>query len=293
MKALWSLQPFQQDKAQMRAMFHLLAELTGSKQNVEVGFVVTRTESEINLAYDVPIEKRFTDYPRQILKAVLRKVGIQATDSKVHVVDYPTLSTSKAADRLLTLAQTKRAGLIGIFTQAKKGFRRFALGSFAETLIHRSSLHMLILSPAIKPKKKIQKLFLCLDMTTAAPKEIKIALEFCKTMKASLTIFHAAQVTYRWSMDEENSEVLSYRRKVDQFRMKALEQGTKAGIQTEFVLRSEFEAPHDLALKELKSAGADLLVVSSKGGPLKALMGGSVTRSLVREAPVPVLVLKV
>lgn len=44
-------------------MHNTLSLLAGSPGKVEIGFVVTRTESSLNLAFDIPEEERFTTYP--------------------------------------------------------------------------------------------------------------------------------------------------------------------------------------------------------------------------------------
>lgn len=292
MKVFLALEPFHQKSAQLRNMFKLLGQVAGSNKNVDVGFVVTRSESEINLAFDYPPEERFTLFPKKKIKEALKKAGITFPDSQIHVTDFPTLSLTKSTGRLHEMAQKQKAGMIALFTKSQKGFVRFALGSFAETLIHQSQIPLLVMNPKAQVPKKIKNVFLCLDQSKEWKKDLQQSIELCKQMKSKLTVFHAAQVIYRWSMDEGDTQVQSYRKKVDSWLEEIMGLAHDSGVEVEIHLMAEFESPAVLALKHAKKTKADMMIVTARTGRLAALIGGSITRRIVRESPLPVLVLK-
>lgn len=292
MKALWAFEPFHQDKMRIKGMHNTLALLTGSPTKIDVGFVVTRTESSLNLAFDVPKEERFNAYPRKLIRQDLKKSRLKIGDKNIHVIDYETMSNTKAVDRLLKLARDRGADLIGLFTHARKGYFRFALGSFAETAIHRSKKSLLIFNPQTQAASKIRKTLFASDFSPSSKKHLKKVIAYCGKLKSRLVVFHHADATYKWSLDESNSEVRAYRSKVNRMKSWIEKECLRAGITYEVIVDSDFGATADLIFNNVKKKKIDLLVVCAKTGPMAALMGGSVTRQVVRGSSVPVLVLK-
>jgi nucleotide-binding universal stress UspA family protein len=58
------------------------------------------------------------------------------------------------------------------------------------------------------------------------------------------------------------------------------------------VIDSDFDATSDFLLRSADKFKADLIVMSAKASPALALIGGSISRKVVRAAEVPVLILK-
>lgn len=292
MKALWAFEPFHQDKTRLKGMHSTLSLLAGSPAKVEVGFVVTHTESSLSLAFDIPEEERFNIYPRKLIKQELKKARIKAEVKNIHVVEYATMSNTKAVDRLLRLATDREADLIGLFTHSTKGFFRFAIGSFAETAIHRSKVSLLIFNPQTQVAPKIKNMLFASDFSASSKKHLKTVLAYCKKLNSDLTVFHHAETIYKWSLDESNPKIQAYRRRVNRTKSWIEQECQRAGISGEVIVASDFKATADLIFTNMNLKKIDLVVVSAKVGPVAALMGGSITRQIVRGSKVPVLVLK-
>ncbi len=292
MKALWAYEPFHQDENRVRGVHQLLKQLVGTPSNIEVGFIVTRNESNLNLAFDIPPEERFSLYPRKLIKESLKKLKIGIDDKKIHVIDYETSSDTKAVDRLLSLAKSRNSDLIALYTHSRHGFQRFVLGSFAETAIHRSRVNLLLASPKVDFSKEVENVFFMTDFSPASGKHLKRVLQICKQLKATLTVFHAAEVIYKWSLDESNPKIHAYRRKVARTQSNIEQECQLAGIKCSVIVRSEMRSVTEMALQSAKKCKSDLIVIAAKSGAMTALMGGSITRQVVRESEKPVLVLK-
>jgi len=292
MKSLWSFEPFHQEATSVKSMYDCLRCLTGSRSNIEVGFVATRKESELNLAFDIPEKDRFSTYPKQQIKQKLKESQVKIDDKNIHVIDYPTISTTKTVDRLLKLASDREIALIGTFTHARKGFARFVIGSFAETLIHKSSKDLLILNPKITVVSQIKNVLFASDFGPNSEKELVKLFGYIKNISASLTIFHHAEVIYKTSLDEKNPKVLAYRKKVDQIKARLEGLCEKAGIVATVKVAADINGTSDYLLSISKKHKMDMVVVCAKVGPTAALMGGSITRQIIRESLIPVLVIK-
>ncbi len=176
LKALWAFEPFHQNAISLKGMYLLLRQLVGTASNIEVGFVVTRSEPELYLAYNIHENARFTSYPRKIMKDALRKAKVLIEDKKLHLIDFDTISNTKAVDRFLALAQSRGADLIALYTHGRKGYKRFLLGSFAETAIHRSKINLLLINPLSKVPLKIKSIIFASDFTPASKKFLKRSL---------------------------------------------------------------------------------------------------------------------
>lgn len=292
MKALWAVEPFHQDKKRVKGMHSLLKQFVSKPAHIEVGYIVTRLENELNLAFDIPYEERFSTYPRKVLKSSLRKANVIIEDKNIHVVDHETFSTTKAVDRFLLLAKSRGSDLIALYSHARHGFNRFLLGSFAETAIHRSKVSLLLVNPRANFSPKVKRIFYASDFSPSAKKHLKKVMQICKQLKSDLIVFHQAEVIYKWSLDESNPKIHAYRRKVKQKQSWIEEECKRVGINSKVIVVSEFTGTTNMIFKNATKEKADLIVVSARTGPVAALMGGSVTRQVVRSSKIPVLVLK-
>lgn len=292
MKALWAFEPFHQNNNKTQEMYNLLKTLTGSNSNIEVGFVVTRAEPQLNLAFDIPRTERFTSYPLELVKDTLKKAKVPIEAKKIHVLDCETFSNTKAVDCLLKQGRKQKADLIALYTQSRQGFQRFVLGSFAETAIHRSRNDLLLISPEAKVAKKLKKIFYMTDFSPSSLKHLRHTIALCKKVKSELVVFHAAEVIFKWSMDEGNPKIRAYRNKINKMQKTVLSESQRAGVRCSVIINSEVKSTSEVALKIANQEKADLIVVTAKSGPLKALIGGSITRQVVRASQKPVLILK-
>ncbi|MFN8790416.1 MAG: universal stress protein [Bdellovibrionales bacterium] len=292
MKIVWAYEPFHQEKTQTSKFYKMLREIHGPQGEVEASFLVTRTENDLVLSFDVPEKQRFTDLPLEIMKSALKKAQVKLPDSQISVLDHPTFSTSNAVDYFLKTSKKKNADLIALFTHSRKGFKRLLVGSFAETAIHTSPISLLIANPKTLFSKAIKRILFASDFTEDSKKHFLELLQLCARLKAELIVVHAARMIYNPAYDELTPEVLSYRKQVDQYREWLESQASQNKVKIKIQIFSEFSQVSDIALKFAKKTKADLIAVAAKSGPTTALMGGSTTRQIVRSSTRPVLVLK-
>jgi len=292
MKVLWGYEPRNQNAAAVKGMYKLISEFALKSKDIEVGYVVTENETYLHTAFDVPFEKRFNWLPKKLILDEFKKARVGISDNKIHVIHHQTLSTTKAVDRLLKLAMTKDAKLIALYTHNKKGIERFFLGSFAETAVHRSRVDLLLAGPKTKYRAKLSNVLFASDFSSGSKKDLLKVIGLCKRTGAKLTIFHAAEVIYKWSLDETNPKIHAYRRKTDRMARWIKEICERSKVPHTLIINSEFTSIPELTFKTAKKVKADLIVVGAKAGPFAALMGGSVARNIVRDGVYPVLVLK-
>jgi nucleotide-binding universal stress UspA family protein len=156
----------------------------------------------------------------------------------------------------------------------------------------RSKLSLLIFNPQTQVAPKIKNMLFASDYSPSSKKHLKTVIAYCKKLKSDLTVFHHAEVIYKWSLDESNPKIHAYRRKVDRMKTWIEQECHRAGISSEVIVASDLKATSELIFANMKKKKTDLVAVSAKAGPMAALMGGSITRQIVRGSKVPVLVLK-
>lgn len=292
MKVLWGFAPLQQDNLAIKGMFKSIRQFSPDTKNISVGCVVSESDSYLSTAFDVPAKERYSTYPKKLILGELKKANALVDDNRIQVVQQKGFTTTKAVDRLLEVAKSQKADLLALFTHNKTGLKRFFLGSFAETAIHRSPIDLLIVNPKSEIPQNIKNIIFASDFSDRSKKDLEQVLELCESLGARLTVFHAAEVTYSWSPDEDNSEILAYRKKTDRMAQWVREACQKKGVSCEVILKSEFKPTSELILKAAQKVKAQLIIVSAETGPAAALMGGSVTRQIVRNGKYPVLVIK-
>lgn len=291
MKALWGVEPFHQTEAQIGRTYRFISEFCGDNGKIEIGFIVTRMENELNLAFDVDQDRRFTSYPKEILEKKLSRSGVQSKNVRINVIDYPTFSKTKAASRLLKLATDKDCDICVIYSQGGGEIKKLFLGSFAESAVHLSDRKLLIISPHTKLSKKIRTVLFCYEPSKDSADALREMIKFCQKRRAKLVIFHAAQLCFGVPDSEASDEVKAYNEAVKKWQSEIERKCTKAKVKCEFQISSEFAMVSDLALKAAKKVRADLISVLAKSGPTTALIGGSVTRQILRSSNLPILVM--
>lgn len=294
MKIIWALEPTHQEPKRLKSMYQALTMLGGapagpSGTDLEVAMVVTHTESWLSLAFDVPLADRFTVYPKSMISKSLKQAGITLDSKKISVIDFQTYSTNKSVGRLLEFAEAKEADLIGLYTHAKTGFQKFVLGSFSETMIHKSETSLVLFSPKFKATKKIKSVLFASDFGEGTLKHLKKVLEYCKRLKAELHVFHHAEPIFKWALDEKDKEVVAYRQKIIQMKAKILKECQDADIVCDVQVSASLKPTAELILKAGERQKVQLIALFAKGGT--ALMGGRVTRQVVRSSELPILVL--
>ncbi len=292
MKALWGVEPFHQTEAQIGRTYRFISEFCGDNGKIEIGFIVTRMENELNLAFDVDQDRRFTSYPKEILVKKLNRSGVQSKNVGINVVDYPTFSKTKAANRLLELAKDKDCEICVIYSQGGGEIKKLFLGSFAESAVHLSDRNLLIINPHTKLPKKIRTVLFCYVPSKESLSALKKMINFCQKHRAKLVIFHAAQFCFGVPDNEADDEVKSYNKAVRKWKLEIEKKCAQANVKCEFQISSEFAMVSSLALKTAKKVRADLICVLAKSGPATALIGGSVTRQILRSSNLPILVMR-
>lgn len=289
MKLLWAFEPLHQDARTARNMHELLKNFS-RPEDVELAYVLPEREAELYTRMDVALDLPLGQGPAYAVERALEKAGIEV--GRIHVAEVDGFSTTALVDGFLELAKRRNADLVALFTHARKGIARTLLGSFAETLIHRSRIDVLLFNPRARIQGQVKNVVFAYDFEKTSHDHFQRALEWTEELRARLTVVYAAEITYKWSLDEESRHVVAYRKAVDRKVKSIQDECRRRNIPCSVDVLTDFHPIPDSILKTLKQSKGDLLIVSASTGRFAALMGGSVTRYLARFSPRPVLVLR-
>lgn len=223
------------------------------------------------------------DEAELLLKKKLRQAHASV---EAKVLFEPGASQTAVADRLIDAAISAHADTLAVYKHTR-GLRRLYLGSFTETVLHRSPLPVLVMNPGTEAPRKMRRILFATDLTVRAKHAYAQLLSMAKACRAAVTVFHAADpFLIRGAnpgryIDRLNRQLATY-----------VDMGEAAGIEVQTVTDSHFSGVEELVLRHAASLRADLVVVAAQKRLLSGMLLGSVTRRLVRDSRTPVLVMK-
>lgn len=202
---------------------------------------------------------------------------------------------------LTKFAAKARAEMIVISTHARHGLERWALGSFAESLILSSKVPVMIVNPAQKVPEKVRRILVPTDLTKESEAYVKANASLARRLGAAVTLFFkqpdpldpmiqqgvytlgGGWVTVQNFIEEDVGEK---RRRMDKLEL-ALR---KLDVNVTSVIDTTSAGLIEGINAAVKSQNADMISVWTHSSPMSAAILGSVARGLIRTSEVPVLV---
>lgn len=291
MKAIWALEPFNQDQKGIRTLSRWIRQLA-PKGKTEAVFVASPASSQLNTAYEVPREKRYTEYPRKLLVQTLEKALGKSASPTVKILTEGNPSLTAQADRLVSYAEKEKASFIAVMSRSSSGLKRLFLGSFAETLIHRSTLPVLLMNPAVGKPPPLKRIYFADDFGPRSDSSWRKVLDLAKGSEAEIVLFHMENPAYRFAYDEGDPEYEREKGRLERRLVRRAREARDRGLLFKHRVDSSFSDGASTILSAAQKDKADLLVMVARTGRWEAMMGGSITRKVARAARLPVLILK-
>lgn len=292
MKILWAYELFHQELSTHQKVHKLIERMGGKADSVNVAYVVTQREPYLTTAFDVAPEKRFSTYPHELIVKELKKAKIGVKPKNITILRKDTASITESAQCLSQFAGKIKADAIALYTHGKKGWSKFLVGSFAETLMHNSKTDLLLINPKASISAKLNKAVIAFDFAKSSQVHLVRALKQCKAMDLSVAVVHVSEMAYNWSSMSRTATLEAEQKKIEKMSHWVLEQADKLDLDCYIQVRLDTAKLATSILNEVKRIKADLLIVPQSKNSKPSLMGGSVTRQLVRESSIPVWVMR-
>lgn len=292
MKMLWAIDPFLASSKAHAATFAYMKLLAKNAAQIAVAYVASPAEINLSAAFDRPAAERYSRFPLELIRKALKAAKISISPKQIAVLPEMHLSQTAAVDRLIEHAEELKSDLIVLNTHSRKGLARLVLGSFAESVIHRSEIPLLVLNPGAKPRPSIKNILYAADFEDENDPGFTKSLELAKLTRAKLYVLHCAGPMYEWPDNPRELAVARHKEFVNKRAMESARIARLAGVDAEVLIDARFEEVSKTVLRYSSSKKADLIVLKAKVGRIQALLGGSTTRKVLRAAKQPVLVLK-
>jgi nucleotide-binding universal stress UspA family protein len=209
-------------------------------------------------------------------------------------------------DAIDKFARDTNASLIIVGNTEHSILKRLLIGSFSERLILRSTAPVLVFGSRSRIESSIRKIFVPTDFDLHAHNLFLKALEFARSVHASIDLYHCLPDELNSGLDFSgplNSEFVVNGKLVDFFAYREayinkkkeqaqdwLREAESLAIDARFKIEIAGDSNADILDHELKGFDPDLIIMETHSSPFKAVLLGSVSRHLARKASCPVLV---
>lgn len=209
-------------------------------------------------------------------------------------------STYGAVETLSNYAMRKKAFLIIAGTHSKRGLKRFLLGSFAETLILRSSTPVIIVGPHLAKLPPLKKILFPTDFSHHSQQIFRRLVEFAKAFHADITLLHVIPFTVRPYTSGNILFPASYwgafvdyvqatRKSTEKHGQSWGKFARKSGIQLDWIVDDRGSSSvWEAILFHAKKKRVGMIAMEAVSGPIASTVIGSVTRQVARHAECPV-----
>lgn len=287
-KLIWSIDALESPEHHQKVQVllkSLIAETGAVVQPVYIlgsPFAHSDKPSEFEEAFEALAKKRLNEVQRSANMSLLAEGQILVNRDG---------STRAGVQMLIEEAEDQQADAIVLATHGRSGMSRFFMGSFAETLIMRSTVPVITVNPETKISPKVSNILFPTTFQTKYRSGFERVAQLTKSLGARLTVFYKEPhipAHYMSPLIQAyiEKESIARRQKAEEWKGWA----EKFGIDLTLALDNQ-PGPIVNAIDNVASAGAfDLIALISQSDDLSVPLLGSVARQLVRTAPCPVWV---
>lgn len=297
-KVIWAVDPFPKDKKVQFATFKALAKMTeGTEALIEPVAVLSPDQLYIPKKLFDGTAKQYHLEAETLLKEWVKQLGHPRLTAPVLLVQ-DLYSSSITVDALLNHAKKTKARLIAVGTHTKKVLQRFLLGSFAESLILKSDVPILVVNPRTgTATKKIAKILFPTDFSAPSKQAFHEVLHMAAGLGAKVLIYHKLDLAipgapFGMPYIQDHSRYYKEASDLAKKTGKAwTAEGNNAGVKTEFKFEeTPFYIPEGIVRAAAKSK-TSLIAIASQATASRAALLGSIARQVVRMSSAPVWIL--
>ncbi len=296
-RIVWSVDPFAESPELQRSAIRVLEELARSGKHEIFPIHVMAAGIEERLR-TLPPETRHT-IQRKAQAEVDRLVGQNALNlHPLHTLGKNAATLKGGAREIVRIAKKLAADMIVLSTHARRGPKRWLLGSFAEALTDLSEIPVLVARPNWRPTGDRRRILFATDFSVESVVAFRSVVEQARLRHWSVTVFHHVDFpvypAYEFAFAVYNSYAEDVRELAEIQRSRAekfAEHARSMGVSVEILVDTSTSLnAADAILKEL-SNGYLFVALASQSGQFRRVLHGSTTRQLIRRSPNPCWVL--
>jgi nucleotide-binding universal stress UspA family protein len=288
---LWAFNPFDKSKKLHKTGKILLKSLSGRDDQVKIIYIASNSEVNLATAFDIPLKERYIDYPKKIIKKELLKMGLKKYE--IVIISYMGLSLSYTVNLLSQFAQKSKVDLVLLASNGKTFLPRLVFGSFAETFIHVSTVDILVYHQETKVEfNSPLNILYAHDYSDKGNDGFLRVIKYVKKWNSTLTLVHVVRPEFNM-INSSDKRIIAYRKDILDQSRKIEKTLSDQEINARIYLETNSDEISSVILKVAKKIKADVIGLTAFSGKMRALLGGSVTRKILRESNLPILIIKV
>ncbi len=242
----------------------------------------------------------FMRLARKIAAENLKDFETRATDASELILQ--TINSRKQSVRaIIDFAKINAVGIIAAITHLQDEDRLLSFpGSFVETLVAESPLPVLVVNSKSDPIKKFESILVPTDFSKACRHDFEYIIQLAKILKAKITLLHVLTTPEGMSI-VENAGLIGGWPRVENFIQSVESEARKSSsemlalaknenVEIEFSLIRNRERLSKVILDQALSSRASMIAMTNQTGPIVSLILGSMTRQLMRNSQLPILV---
>lgn len=275
MKIVWAVDPLAKKVpfSKLARLLHALAR----KSQIEAVYVAGRIQ-RINLLSN-------PSYAQSLLEKTLGRVPEVGARTVLWNV---TGSQSDEVNELLQHAIKAGADLLAVYSHGPGVVERFFFGSFAEAVATYSPLPVLLAKPNSPLPKNVERILFATDFSVGAMRAYKDLLELASKENWRLVVFHASDPFHKEGSRESMQYYNLLRKRLESIEVMAAHAKTEVLTVTD----NQFSPVARLILENAARYNCNLVSTAGQQKSTRQKLLGSVTRQLIRESPLPILVMR-
>jgi len=296
-RILWAIDPFEEDMdAQQAAAWAVHALNKRENSTVEPIYVIGPPSPDFSLDLSPEFLRDLEKRGRDTLEAILERIEISRL-KPFKILPSSSQSLRQQVDTLVKYAHEQGAQMIVVSTHSKRGFERFMLGSFAETLTLHSDVPVFVINPKWNRVTYFEHILFPTDFSDASKEAFDQVIDLAKVLGSEITLFHKtkfdwspslevafnAYPVYRQVFEEELEE---RRAALNEWAREAQKHGVRARPEIDFQLTGSIA--NSIMAQAEKRPG--IIAMAGQSGTVATIVLGNVTRSVIRGATDPVWV---
>lgn len=291
MKIIWAVDPFVEDKTLQLTAALALRSLSRDLKGIEIEpvYSIGRYQNLID-----PIQPR----AQEAFERVFRRVSLPDLE-KITVLANSGGNLRETVDQVIAYAKEEGAGMIVASTRARKGPQRWMTGSFAESLILRSDIPLLIVNSHSEQTGNFKHILFATDFSDESKVAFNQVVGFAAAIGGRITVYH--KISYDMNPGLEiafaayppflpmppeafDEEVLKRKGEAQRWADFALAEGVFA----EAVVDGRLNGTPAESILRFAKKNSGLIAMAAHSGPVATVLLGSTTRQVVRASSLPV-----
>lgn len=309
-KIIWAVDVFERDRKMQETAAKTLQCMTERfGAAFEVVHILNLHEIELAGQVDGAWESFYERAAESAVQQLLESVHLNSPVQKCHVhiiLQRTSSNTHDSVDLLIRYAEERGADLLLVTTHGRSGVKRAVLGSFAETLLLRSSVPVMTVGPQMAQSFRnplaIKSLLFPTDFQLDAKSYFRRAVALALQLQSKITLFHSVPHPIE-PMVQSGVNLLGaswfplygyFGEQVERQTERAqawARWAMRQGVEADYVIHAEGGSIPEVVCSLAQDRDISMILMVEKTGPVASALIGSITRQVVRHSPCPVFIL--